>query len=146
MFSQNLFEYAAPGTIRQIDLSPILLEKRSLKIPSQWDGACTADQRPAYMLTPRPSENTFQFGLRKNAEKLIRTYDQIDGTVIQNEYYDLETDPEETDNRYNTEDIDNIVDNLQTFINAHRDAIDIDFTTGIDSQAVEDRLKRLGYK
>lgn len=146
MFSKNLFETAASERIRQIDLPSILLSRHGIDVPSQWDGESTLAQRPAYMLTPRPSEGTFQFGLRKATEKLIRTYDQSSGNVIRNEYYDLATDPKETNNRYSSEDIDDLGVDLQAFIDDHRGALDIEFTTGIDSPVVEDRLERLGYK
>ncbi|MFB6185924.1 MAG: hypothetical protein ABEI86_03540, partial [Halobacteriaceae archaeon] len=114
--------------------------------PNQWDGERFGTTQSTFMMTPRPSEDTFQCALRTPVEKLIQTYDRKNSTIIRNEYYNLTSDPKEMDNRYEKEDVSKLKSELRDFMESQQSAIEIDPNTGEKSDAVEDRLKHLGYR
>lgn len=145
-FSRGLLNDDPRSTVRQIDIGAELLSARGLSVPDEWDSVAGLGERPSLMMTPRPSEGTFQCAIRTSKDKLIRTYDRDTGDVLETEYYDLVSDPSEMNNRYGSADIDGRLNELEEFMTAHRNALSMEPETGQNSETVDERLKNLGYK
>ncbi len=145
-FAKNIGERDVSEPVRQIDVPGTLLDQAGVSIPEHWDGDRLEAGRTAYMMTPRPSTDTFQCTVRTPSEKLIRTYDRTDGTVVRNEYYQLDHDEDEMNNQYETLDVTDLETKLEEFMAGHEDALAMDLKVGHSSDIVEERLEHLGYK
>lgn len=145
-FSKNLLTDRGDDPIRQIDIPGTLLSETNHPVPDEWDGNSGTTGRTAYMMTPRPSTETFQCAIRTPDRKLIKTFDRNTGENIQNECYQLATDPQERANEYSSVDVSELETELERFMTKHKHALLINLQTGNHSDAVNERLRNLGYK
>lgn len=145
-FQRNMEHTPQPESVRQIDIPAEILSTVDIDTPEDWNAKGFDTDDPAFMLTPWGENGTFQYAIRTDSEKLIRTYDIDSGEVVEHEYYDLETDPGEKNNTYRSATIDELQRKLNGFIKKYEHALGINPETGIDSELVEERLRNLGYK
>ena len=89
--------------VRQIDLSPTILQGLGINVPDNWQGhAFRRDFPPVSpMAQYAPEVNRTYIGNRSPQYKLILTLDPQTGTELAAELYDLEKDGEESNNIYN---------------------------------------------
>ncbi|MFB6225129.1 MAG: sulfatase/phosphatase domain-containing protein, partial [Candidatus Paceibacteria bacterium] len=147
LYYKNIAEFA-DGPLRQVDLAPNLLNAIDIPIPDRWEGTIETpvSTQPAYMLTPENDTGLLHVGIRKENSKLIRSYDRQNGNIVRNEYYNLEDDPNEIKNIYNSVDVRKMEEKLEQFLSDHQAALDIDLSTNMETKIVESRLEDLGYK
>ncbi|WP_082230151.1 sulfatase-like hydrolase/transferase [Halorubrum lipolyticum] len=145
-FSKNLPADQGTDPVRQIDIPGTLLSVADQPVPDEWNGDRLTAGRTAYMMTPRPSTETFQCAVRTPDRKLIKTFDRNTGENVRNECYQLETDPQERANEYGSVDVSELETELDRFMREHKHALSMDLQTGSSSDAVNERLKNLGYK
>ncbi len=145
-FHRNLGDRSVPESVRQIDIPAEILGSVGVSVPDGWDAESFETDTPALMLTPWEANGTFQYAIRTATAKLIRTYDIDSGAIIETEYYDLDSDPNEQADIYGTVETDTLETQLDEFVEAHEHAVEINPETGIDSSVVDDRLRNLGYK
>lgn len=146
LFCRNIDHETPLDTVRQIDLPAELLDAVGQNVPDEWDAEKFGTDTPAFMLSPWADDDTFRYAVRTDGDKLIQTFDLQTGESLQNEYYDLDSDPDERIDRYESSDTEGLEAQLTEFIDRYSNALDIDPETGIDSSAVEERLENLGYK
>lgn len=137
-----------PETVRQIDLTPTLLDSLDLDLPSKWAGreAHSLSERPAFMITPEPGENLLHMGIRTDTEKIIRSFNRDTMKLQQTQYYDVKIDHKEKENNFGGVDTTELEEALKKFALDHKPALNMTADTGLDSAAVESRLENLGYK
>jgi arylsulfatase A-like enzyme len=145
-FSKNVFDTDVPDTVRQIDVPVELLEHTGIEIPRAWDGSRFAEDPTTFMISPWPADGTFQCAVRTSEKKYLRTYDRESGEIVRQEYYDIEEDPNEMTNLYDTTNSTPLQTKVDEFMESNKDALRMDPQTEDTSEAVKDRLKNLGYK
>lgn len=145
-FSRNLFDDDVPKTVRQIDVPGELLNHARIEVPAAWDGDRFDADPTTFMMSPWQANGTFQCAVRTSQKKYLRTYDRNSGEIVRREFYDLEEDPNELENLYETADTAPLQNQVDEFMRSHRDALGMDPQTGNTSEAVQDRLENLGYK
>lgn len=148
IFAENVPPLDSNETVRQIDVPGALLQACDVDIPPDWEGRSvqSLSETPAFMLTPEPSAGLLHAGVRTDTEKLIHSFDRETGERRQEERYDLDADPGERNDRSETDPGDTLETRLTEFVAEHEPALEMDAVTGLDSAAVEDRLKHLGYR
>jgi arylsulfatase A-like enzyme len=147
LYYQNVPE-SFEGTVRQIDLAPTLLNILNVDVPDEWEGskAASLSERPAFMITPEPGTNLLHSAIRTDEKKLIKSYDQETGEVQKSEYYDLQEDPQERQDKSGSVTSEELEEELDAFVSEHESALNVGISTGMDSAVVESRLENLGYK
>lgn len=143
---RNIEVPSPSGQLRQIEIPTEILKTVGTPVPDSWDAEEFDTETPAFMLTPWSANGTFQFAIRTDSEKLIRTYDSDSGEIQRHEYYDIESDPDEVDDKYITADTEKSEVKLDEFVELYDHVLDIDPNTGSSSDVVEERLRNLGYK
>lgn len=147
LFFENISELSIDGCVRQIDLAPSILHELSIDVPKNWDGRpASLSNEPALMLTPQSDVDLLHVGIRSDKTKLIQSFRQDSGQLVQSELYDLTADPQEKINIIEERTVDGLEDQLNTFISEHESALEMDAITGSDSEVVKARLEDLGYK
>lgn len=148
LFCKNISDIELTDAIRQIDLAPTILSELNVSLPNKWDGQCpqSLNTQPVLMMTPQHDVDLLHTGIRTENKKIIKSFDLKNGQLVQTEFYDLESDPDEDNNIYG-QNVDQQIENqLDEFISKHKSALAINATTGIESDVVESRLQDLGYK
>lgn len=141
-YSRNLSS-ESDSPVRHLDLAPRILETISQSTPNEWEGTASPTHEPAFCLNHAPGFDTTYAAVRTTSEKLI--YGLRDGNVADREYFDLETDSEETSPTEPHKGSD-VVEQLESFL--QRDTINNEILatreTGVDA-VPDDRLRQLGY-
>lgn len=148
LFYENIPRLASLGTMRQIDFAPTILRELNIDIPDEWDGqvAESIENYPVMMLTPQPDADILHTGIRTDDRKLIKSFDRINGQLVNSELYNIEIDPDEKNDIYDQGVDSGIEDHLDDFVSEYEPALEMNAITGIESDVVESRLKDLGYK
>lgn len=138
----------AVETVRQIDLPATILDALGLAVPDHWEGEpLDGTERTAFILNHSPLFGRVYTGVRTPEYKLVRTAEES-GEHVRTEAYDLQADPDETDDIYGDSDaVAALEDELDAFL-AREDIGDnlLEHDTDGASQVVEDRLEALGYR
>ena len=135
-------------SIRQIDLAPTIAASVGVDVPDEWTGDPaeygTTPIQP--MLTQSELRNRIWAGARDDGRKLIQTFDW-DGTLLSEELYDLEADPEEESPVDSLPDEDALRSTLSEFVGGGdlTRILDTSVDVGI-AEDVASRLEELGYK
>lgn len=148
LFFENVPQFRQSSPVRQIDISPAILNAAGLGVPTEWSGkaATHLSEDPALMLTPQTNASLLHAGIRTEETKMIKSFDLDDGSLVETEVYDLTSDPKESKNIYYRENVKESETTLDDFVRKHEPALEIDATTGVESDVVEARLQDLGYK
>lgn len=148
LFFENLPELNDVDPVRQIDIAPTILDHLNYEIPDAWDGhdRQPLNEEPALMVTPQAGIDCVHVGIRTKTRKLIRTYDQGSGEIVNTELYELDSDPGEKNNVFQSNDAEELEAKLDQFLAEHDSALNIEAATGVESEAVQSRLENLGYK
>ena len=141
-------DFGEPASVRQMDLAPTIAEAVTGTTPSAWEGA------PLPQEAPRPSNTVHHasrldrvfVGHRTDCGKLIANLDFDTGIEQDREYYDLQDDPIETNNRYGTgEDVPPEMESaLDDFVERVQSGSSF-AESGSGGEAATKRLKELGY-
>jgi arylsulfatase A-like enzyme len=135
-------------SIRQLDIAPTLAEWIASDIPDQWHGEPPdGETRDSLMINRSPGMNRVYLGLRTADAKLIESYD-LDGNLMQTEFYDLSNDPTEQNLVTDTSDTTRkMVKRKLTRYKKDRDVMSHIFDDRAEpSEPVQQRLEELGYK
>ncbi len=148
VFFENMPQLQTTGSVRQIDLAPAMLRRAGIDVPEDWTGTGIAllNDKPALMLTPQDDAKLLHAGGRTGTTKLIKSFNQKTGELVNTEAYDVSSDPNETENIYPNGVDGKLEERLDEFITEYKPALEMNATTGIESEVVASRLEDLGYK
>lgn len=149
-------------TLRQYDLAPTLLDAIGIETPDAWEGVPArrnpAVRTPLHTTNPAVGESgVLYLGMRNDRYKLLRTYDVASGEYVDEEVYDLESDPRETENVAESVAIPGLRADLDRFVADHdaiSNLVSVDFNIDVESfdeaasevsDDVRNRLVDLGY-
>jgi len=138
------------GYTRQLDLAPTLTDYLNIDAPKNWTGDPAGERMPLQRLLCGPDEMLEKIwaGVRTESAKLIYTFD-YDWTVLDTEYYRVQTDPDELRPYRRRDAPDRLVDELTTFTEspAIREPLqEWHPEVGLaDSTNIQTRLEDLGY-
>jgi arylsulfatase A-like enzyme len=135
-------------TIRQLDISPRVVDSLGLDIPDEWEGSPSGEFDPQPLLGSLSKYNHYWAGIRSKKYKLIKSFGPEDGTP-ETEAYNVQEDPHEK----NPVSLEKIPNELHQKLNEFTNRKEIkeyigqsgSFVGKIDEEAAE-RLKQLGYK
>lgn len=135
--------------VRQIDLPAILLDELNWDIPPSWGGTpANTNSENALILNHSQRHEKVYAGIRSQQYKLIKTYDESNNLLEKEAYY-LVHDPEEQKDIYsNDEEVRELEQELDSFVQGFRwrDTLEESQHEREVNEAVEERLKSLGYK
>jgi arylsulfatase A-like enzyme len=133
---------------RHVDIAPTVLSEVDVGTPNRWMGVPKSDTDELVLLMNHsPSLGKTYVGSRSTQYKYIRAHDVESGDV-QEEWYDIRTDPDETNPITEPDSSTAIKERLEEYLS--RDDVSLETLggrgTGVElSPAVESRLEDLGY-
>lgn len=139
-------EQITKETVRQIDVAPSILQALDIAQPGGWRGTeFKSATDTAYLMNHVPQLNKVYTGIRTTEQKLIKTYEADTGRESKIEYFDLQTDPRENENRYTTSETAQLEKKLRAFERQTEFDVTDSRMSGLP-EAIDKRLEELGYK